>query len=68
MRRSMSRKGNCWDTQPIESFFNSPKNEQGDGCIISGLWQAKNRGNLAQPQTPTGTTTYQKSPSATRRL
>jgi putative transposase len=27
MRVSMSRKGNCWDT-PMESFFNSLKNER----------------------------------------
>jgi putative transposase len=27
MRFSMSRKGNCWDNAPTESFFNSLKNE-----------------------------------------
>lgn len=27
MRPSMSRKGNCWDNAPMESFFNSLKNE-----------------------------------------
>ncbi len=25
---SMSRKGNCWDNAPTESFFNSLKNER----------------------------------------
>jgi len=28
MVTSMSRKGNCWDNAPMESFFNSLKNEQ----------------------------------------
>ena len=28
MRSSMSRKGNCWDNAPMESFFNSLKNER----------------------------------------
>jgi putative transposase len=28
---SMSRKGNCWDNAPTESFFNSPKNERVHG-------------------------------------
>lgn len=28
MTASMSRKGNCWDNAPMESFFNSLKNEQ----------------------------------------
>jgi transposase InsO family protein len=27
IRQSMSRKGNCWDNAPMESFFNSLKNE-----------------------------------------
>ena len=27
MQTSMSRKGNCWDNAPMESFFNSLKNE-----------------------------------------
>ena len=31
MRCSMSRKGNCWDNAPIESFFNSLKNERVHG-------------------------------------
>lgn len=25
---SMSRKGDCWDNTPMESFWGSPKNEQ----------------------------------------
>ena len=28
MSASMSRKGNCWDNAPMESFFNSLKNER----------------------------------------
>ena len=28
---SMSRKGNCWDNAPTESFFNSVKNERVNG-------------------------------------
>jgi putative transposase len=28
MLASMSRKGNCWDNAPSESFFNSLKNER----------------------------------------
>lgn len=28
MAASMSRKGNCWDNAPMESFFNSLKNER----------------------------------------
>jgi putative transposase len=28
---SMSRKGNCWDNAPTESFFNSYKNERVHG-------------------------------------
>jgi putative transposase len=28
---SMSRKGNCWDNAPSESFFNSLKNERVHG-------------------------------------
>jgi putative transposase len=27
MRCSMSRKGNCWDNAPMESFFGSMKTE-----------------------------------------
>ncbi|MCC4114749.1 IS3 family transposase [Aromatoleum toluclasticum] len=31
IRGSMSRKGNCWDNAPTESFFNSLKNERVHG-------------------------------------
>ena len=31
MNCSMSRKGNCWDNAPTESFFNSLKNERVHG-------------------------------------
>ena len=31
MRGSMSRKGNCWDNEPTESFFNSLENERVHG-------------------------------------
>ena len=31
MRCSMSRKGNCWDNAPTESFFNNLKNERVHG-------------------------------------
>lgn len=31
MTCSMSRKGNCWDNAPTESFFNSFKNERVHG-------------------------------------
>lgn len=32
MTASMSRKGNCWDNAPTESFFNSLKNERVHGA------------------------------------
>lgn len=32
MTCSMSRKGNCWDNAPTESFFNSLKNERVHGA------------------------------------
>ena len=31
----MSRKGNCWDNAPTESFFNSLKNERVHGTRYS---------------------------------
>jgi transposase InsO family protein len=31
MTTSMSRKGNCWDNAPTESFFNSLTNERVHG-------------------------------------
>ena len=35
MIASMSRKGNCWDNAPMESFFNSLKNERVHGTRYS---------------------------------
>lgn len=35
MRSSMSRKGNCWDNAPTESFFNSLKNERVHGTVYA---------------------------------
>ena len=36
MTASMSRKGNCWDNAPSESFFNSLKNERVHGtCYLT---------------------------------
>jgi transposase InsO family protein len=32
MTASMSRKGNCWDNAPTESFFNIVKNERVHGA------------------------------------
>src|SRR5450756_336970 len=34
MRCSMSRKGNCWDNAPMESFFGSMKTELDDGTVV----------------------------------
>lgn len=38
---SMSRKGNCWDNAPMESFFSTLKTECGDGKIYLSRAQAK---------------------------
>ena len=35
MKPSMSRKGNCWDNAPSESFFNSLKNERVHGTTYA---------------------------------
>lgn len=35
MTASMSRKGNCWDNAPTESFFNSLKNERVHGTAYA---------------------------------
>ena len=35
MRCSMSRKANCWDNAPTESFFNSLKNERVHGTCYN---------------------------------
>ena len=41
MTASMSRKGNCWDNAPTESFFNSLKNEQVHGIIYATRAEAQ---------------------------
>ena len=38
---SMSRKGNCWDNAPTESFFNSLKNERVHGKCYANRDEAK---------------------------
>jgi len=38
---SMSRKGNCWDNAPAESFFNTLKTELVHGCRFQSRNQAK---------------------------
>ena len=40
MISSMSRKGNCWDNAPTESFFNSLKNERVHGARYTTRAQA----------------------------
>jgi putative transposase len=37
----MSRKGNCWDNAPAESFFNSLKNERVHGIRYSTRDEAR---------------------------
>ena len=41
MQCSMSRKGNCWDNAPTESFFNSLKNERVHGARYATRNEAK---------------------------
>lgn len=41
MTASMSRKGNCWDNAPTESFFNSLKNERVHGTAYATRAQAQ---------------------------
>jgi transposase InsO family protein len=41
MTASMSRKGNCWDNAPTESFFNSLKNERVHGTRYETRAQAE---------------------------
>ncbi|OXJ22449.1 IS3 family transposase, partial [Burkholderia sp. HI2714] len=41
MTCSMSRKGNCWDNAPTESFFNSLKNERVHGQRYTTHAEAK---------------------------
>jgi len=40
MVASMSRKGNCWDNAPTESFFNSLKNERVHATVYATRQQA----------------------------
>jgi putative transposase len=39
---SMSRKGDCWDNAPMESFFGSMKTELEDGTVFETRQAAKN--------------------------
>ena len=41
IRCSMSRKGNCWDNAPMESFFGSMKTELDNGVVFETRQQAK---------------------------
>jgi putative transposase len=41
MTASMSRKGNCWDNAPSESFFNSLKNERVHGAAYASRESAQ---------------------------
>jgi putative transposase len=41
MTASMSRKGNCWDNAPTESFFNSLKNERVHGARYDTRQEAR---------------------------
>ncbi len=41
MTASMSRKGNCWDNAPSESFFNSLKNEWVHGTTYATQAEAE---------------------------
>ena len=41
MTASMSRKGNCWDNAPTESFFSSLKNERVHGMRYETRAQAE---------------------------
>ncbi|MSP30875.1 MAG: hypothetical protein EXR09_10675 [Acetobacteraceae bacterium] len=39
---SMSRKGDCWDNAPMESFFGSPKTELEDNGVYDTRQAARN--------------------------
>jgi len=41
IRCSMSRKGNCWDNAPMESFFGTMKTELDDNIVFETRQQAK---------------------------
>jgi putative transposase len=38
---SMSRKGNCWDNAPMESFFRSMKSELGENVVFVTRQESK---------------------------
>ncbi|MBY0242151.1 MAG: hypothetical protein K2X55_22850 [Burkholderiaceae bacterium] len=40
---SMSRKGNCWDNAPTESWFNGFKNERAHGVKYKTLEEMKGK-------------------------
>lgn len=59
----MSRKGNCWDNAPTESFFNSLKNERVHGtrystraAAESDVFNTLNRSTTADGSTPRSAT------------
>jgi putative transposase len=56
IRQSMSRKGNCWDNAPMESFFHSLKTELVMHCDYKSRDQARQpvrlHGSLLQPPAP----------------
>jgi len=41
MRQSMSRRGQCWDNAPMESFFSSLKEEYQEFCWFTDLEEAR---------------------------
>jgi putative transposase len=41
IRQSMSRRGQCWDNAPMESFFSSLKEEYGDLFVFASLEDAR---------------------------
>lgn len=43
MIQSMSRRGDCWDNAPMESFFNSLKTELVDNCVFEDVHEAKTK-------------------------
>ena len=57
IRQSMSRKGNCWDNAPMESFFHSLKTELVMHCDYKSRDRSTRQpvrlhGNLLQPSAP----------------
>jgi putative transposase len=41
MTQSMSRRGNCWDNAPMESFFDTLKTELIDNKIFASVYETK---------------------------